>query len=145
MTADPVGDAVWMAVSSGVVEVFVPRLFGDQPLSLSPAELAISWAQEIDEPAVPGAEPLAVALLMKKHGPLNLLLVHSEPMLFPPVRPRARLTVEGLLFHGNRHRPHDGFAFFADDPDRTIELLTRHGVEATHAPGDWVAAQRRSA
>jgi len=41
-----------MAVSSGVVEMFVPRLFGDQPLSLSPAELTICWAQEIDEPAV---------------------------------------------------------------------------------------------
>jgi len=144
VSGDPVGDAVWIAVSSGAVRVFVPRLFGDQPLNLSPAELAISWAQEINEPAVPGAAPLAVALIVKRQGPVNLLLVHSEPKLFPPVWPRARLTVDGFLFHRNRDRPHDGFAFFADDPDGTIELLTQHGVEATQAPAAWVAEQRRS-
>jgi hypothetical protein len=138
-----VANGVSMSVSDEAVELFVPRLFGDRPITLAPAELVVTLVEEHDEPdEIPGLTRLAMVPLSKGRKLSNLLLVRAHPGYFPPLRPRARLTVEGLLFHGGRDDPHDGYYFHADDPHRVAELLTDHGVERTPTPGTWAAARR---
>jgi hypothetical protein len=138
-----VGNGVSMSVSDDAVELFVPRLFGDRPITLAPAELAVSLAEELDEPdEIPGLTRLAIVPLSKGRKRSNILLVRAQPGYFPPLRPRAQLTAEGFLFQRGREEPHDAYHFHADDPHRVAELLTRHGVERTATPGTWAAAQR---
>lgn len=136
---------VWMSISGRSIELLVPRLFADRPITLSTDEVAVCRPEQIDEPGVPGQPPLDIASLGKGRRRVNLLLVLSRPMNFPPVRPRARISPEGFLFHQARDRPHDGYYFHCPDPDRVIELLTRHGVELTQAPHAWAVARRRPA
>lgn len=143
MHGEPVGNGVWMAVSDRAVELFVPRLFGDRPIALSPAELAVNLADELDESReLPGLRPLAIVCLTKGHAPSNVMLVRAGPGYFPPLRRRAHLTAEGFVFQRSRDRPHDAYHFHADDPQRVTELLTRHGVERTTHPAAWAAARR---
>jgi hypothetical protein len=117
-----VANGVSMSVSDEAVELFVPRLFGDRPITLAPAELVVTLAEELDEPdEIPGLTRLAMVPLSKGRKLSNLLLVRAHPGYFPPLRPRARLTVEGLLFHGGRDDPHDGYHFHADVLRRSRE------------------------
>jgi hypothetical protein len=143
VNGEQVGDGLWMAVSDRAVELFVPRLFGDRPISFSPAELGVGRVGEVHEPAaIPGMPPLSIVLLSTARKEPNILLVRAQPGLFPPVRRRARFTPEGFLFRRGRERSHDGYDFHAKEPDRVIDLLTRHGVEPTRTPAAWAAARR---
>jgi hypothetical protein len=137
---------VAISVSDTAVELFVPRLFGDRPIRLRTDATAVCRPDEIVEPVWDeGARrppPLQVADLALPSDRPSLLLVSARPLLHPPVRPRARFTTMGFIYHRSRHHLSDGFRFPCPDTDAVVNTLAGHGVQQTRAPYAWVAARR---
>jgi hypothetical protein len=136
-----------MHVSTATIELWVPRLFADQPITLAPKDVAVCRPEDMSEPTdsrltSPPRRRIELVTLGTGRREVNLVLVLAQPTVFPPVRLRARFDPEGWLFHRGRDTPHDGYMFYCPDRDRVVTLLATHGVERTSAPHSWVGDRR---
>lgn len=135
-----------MAERPDALELWVPKLFDDQPISLPYREFV--WCRpdqlvDVDDALIPGVEPLSLVDFQTMWGQpeANIVLFRATPALLPPIPRRARLPGSwGSIIHRARRRPHDGYALHVDDRQTFIDLLVNHAVEETPKPLTWRVA-----
>lgn len=152
------GRGVSIEVTSGWINIYRPRYFGNRPIRARAKDAAATnpFSRADNEEKEQDSDPeLAAATRVtyinrpftfnKDRILPNLVILFGEGAALPKVRPWTWTTPQGLLLH----RPYkamgrevDGVFVRVRDPVAAIEVLVAAGVTKTNRPGAWLRDHR---
>jgi hypothetical protein len=136
-----------MHVSPTTIELDFPFLFNGERIEIQVADVAFcDTVFEPESDSLEGsnhADKVDLVLLTSSRRPtFNFALFRARPGFLPRIRPRARFTGVGHMYHRERRTPHDGYMLECLDVDYAARLLSDVGIENTARPYAWIRSRR---